>query len=91
MGSEHYIYSRGKMSSHVESIRTCNLVLSSVFILHLEKTFYVPRFSKNLISVSRSTPLGFSFNFSDSGFNLINKSRIIGSGTLLDGLYYIEL
>jgi len=35
--------------------------------------------------------LSFSFNFSDSGFTLINKSRIIGSGALLDGLYYIEL
>ena len=35
--------------------------------------------------------MGFSFNFLDSGFTLINKSRIIGSGALLDGLYYIEL
>jgi len=35
--------------------------------------------------------LGFCFNFSDSGFTLINKSRIIGFGALLDGLYYIEL
>ena len=79
------------MSSHVESIGTCNLVLSSGFILHLEKTFYVPSFSKNLISVWRLAPLGFSFNFSDSGFSLIKKSRIISSNALLDGLYYIEL
>jgi len=50
VGSEQHIYSGGKMSSHVESIGTCNLVLSSGFILHLEKTFYVPSFSKNLIS-----------------------------------------
>ena len=35
--------------------------------------------------------MGFCFNFSDSGFTLINKSRIIGFGALLDGLYYIEL
>jgi len=79
------------MSSHVESIGTCNLVLSSDFILRLEKTFYVPSFSKNLIYVSRLVSLGFSFNFLDSGFTLINKSRIIGSVALLDGLYYIEL
>jgi len=68
VGSEQHIYSRGKMSSHVESIGTCNLVLSSGFILRSEKTFYVPSFSKNLISVSRLALLGFSFNFSDSGF-----------------------
>jgi len=67
------------------------LVLSSNFILHLEKTFYVPSLSKNLMSILRLTPLGFSFNFSDSGFTLINKSRIIGSSALLNGLYYIEL
>ena len=91
MESEQHIYSGGKISSHVESIGTCNLVLSSGFILRLEKTFYVHSFSKNLVSVSRLAPLGFSFNFLDSGFTLINKSRIIGSGALLDGLYYIEL
>jgi len=79
------------MSSHVESIGTCNLVLSSGFILRLEKIFYVPSFSKNLISILRLAPLDFSFNISDSGFTLINKSRIIGSGALLDDLYYIEL
>ena len=78
------------MSSHVESIGTCNLVLSSGFILHLEKTFYVPSFSKNLISVWRLAPLGFSFNFSDSGFSLIKKSRIISSNALLGGERYYE-
>ena len=40
--SEQYIYSGNKMSSHVEAIvGTCNLVLSSGFILKLEKVFYV--------------------------------------------------
>ena len=39
VGSEQYIYLRGKMSSHVEAIGTCSLVLSNGFILCLEKTF----------------------------------------------------
>ena len=47
------------------------------------------RFFKNLIFVL--APLDFYFNFSDFGFSLINKSGIIGSGALLDGLYFIEL
>ena len=79
------------MSSHVEAIGTCSLVLSSGFILELEKTFYVPSFSRNLISISRLVSLGFSFNFSDSGFSLSNKSKVIGYGTLFDGLFHIQL
>jgi len=35
--------------------------------------------------------LGFYFNFIDFGFNLLNKSKIIGCGQLVDGLYSIEL
>ena len=66
------------MSSLVEAIDTCNLVLSSNFFLELEKTFYVPSFSRNLISISRLVPLGFSFNFTDLGFSLSNKSNVIG-------------
>ena len=72
------------------SIGTCNLVLSSGFILELE-TFYVPSFSRNLISISRLVPLGFSFTFSYSGFSLSNKSKVIGYGTLSDGLFHIQL
>nr|KYP35822.1 Retrovirus-related Pol polyprotein from transposon TNT 1-94 [Cajanus cajan] len=89
MGSEQCIYSGSKMSSHVEAVGTCNLVLSSGFILNLEKTFYVPSFSKNLISISQLAPLGFSFKFMDSGFTLLNKSKVIGFGELRDGLLLI--
>ena len=91
VGSEQCIYSGCKMSSHVEAIGTCNLVLSSGFILELEKTFYVPSFSRNLISIPRLVPLGFSFNFTDSGFILSNKSKVIGYGAFSDGLFHIQL
>ena len=89
--SEQCIYSGNKMSSRVEAIGTCSLVLSSGFILELEKTFYVPNFSRNLISISRLVPLGFSFNFTDSGFSISNKSKVIGYGALFDGLFHIQL
>ena len=46
MGSEHFIYSGSKMSSRVEAIGTCSLVLSSGFVLHLENIFYVPSLCK---------------------------------------------
>ena len=49
MLSEQCIYSGNKMHSHVEAIGTCNLVLSSGFILNLVKIFYIPSFSRSLI------------------------------------------
>ena len=79
------------MSSRAEAIGTCSLVLSSGFILELEKTFYVPSFSRNLISISRLVSLGFSFSFSDSSFSLSNKYKVIGNGTLSNGLFHIQL
>ena len=91
VGSEQCIYSRNLMRSHVESIGTCNLVLSSGFSLKLKKTFYIPSFSKNLILVSRLVPLGYSFNFLDTSFNLYYKSGILGNGALPDGLFSLNL
>ena len=90
VGSEQCIYSGSKMSSRVEAIGTCSLVLSSCFILELEKTFYVTSFSRNLISISRLVPLGFSFNFTDSGFSISNKYKVIGYGALSNGLFHIQ-
>ena len=91
MGSEQCIYSCNRMSSCVEAIGTCNLLLSNCFVLELEKRFYVPSFSRNLISISRLVPLGFSFNFTDSGFSLSNKSKVIAYGALSDGIFHIQL
>jgi hypothetical protein len=90
VGSEKSILSRNKMGSHVEAIGTCYLTLSSGFVLELEKTFYVPSFSRKLISVSRLVPFGYSFNFSEIYFNLFYKSDCVGNGILSDGLYYIN-
>ena len=91
MPSEQCIYSRNKMRSHVEDIGTCSLVLSSGFILNLEKTFYILSFSRSLISVSRVVPLGYSFNFYETSLNLFYKSNLVGNGTLFDGLFFINL
>ena len=89
--SEHYIYSGNKIHLHMEAIGTCNLVLSSGFILKLEKTFYIPNFSRNLISASRLVPFGYSFNFSNTSFNLYYKSNLVGNGTLSYSLFSLNL
>ena len=68
------MHSGERSSPYVEAIRTCNLKLSSDFILQLEKTFYVPSFSWNLISVLTFIPFGNFGNFLDTGFNFLIKS-----------------
>ena len=61
------------------------------FVLKLEKTFYVPSFSRNLITVSRLVPFGYSLNFSEKSFSLFYKSDYVGNGILSNGLYCINL
>ena len=75
----------------MEAIGTFSLKLPSGFILKLEKTFYVPSFFRNLISISALVPFGISCNFLDTGFNFLIKSEVIGFGTLCDGLYLVHL
>ena len=91
VGSELSILLGNKMGSHVEAIGTCTLTLSNGFVLVLERTFYVPSFSRNLISISNFVPLSFSFTFQDNVFNLFYKSNHIGIGILAYGLYRIYL
>lgn len=64
VGSERNILFGNKMDLHVEVIGTCELILSSGFVLELDMTFYVPRISRNLISMSKLVPFKCSFNFS---------------------------
>ena len=90
MPSEQCIYSGNKMRSHVEAVGTCSLVLSSGFIFNLENAFYVPSFSRNLISISRIVPLGYSFSFYETSFSLFYKSNLVGNGTLSNGLFSIN-
>jgi len=89
--SEQNILSDNKLGSPVEAIGTCILTLSSDFILKLEKTFYVPSFSQNLISISRLIPFGYSFNFKDTSFELFHNFECVGNNILSDGLYLLGL
>ncbi|KAF7812098.1 Retrovirus-related Pol polyprotein from transposon TNT 1-94 [Senna tora] len=89
--SEQYIYLGNKMGSLVEAIGTCKLILNSGFVLILDRTFYVPSYSRNLISISKLVPLGYSFEFSNNMFKLFFKSNIVGNGTMSDGLFRVQL
>ncbi|KAK2420702.1 putative mitochondrial protein [Trifolium repens] len=91
VGSEKTVLSGSRMGSHVEAIGTCILILDNGFVLKLERTFYVPSFSRSLISVSRLVPFGYSFHFKDTSFELFYNSKCVGNGILSDGLYRINL
>ena len=67
------------------------LVLENRYTLDLVNTFYVPSFSKNLISISKLVSLGFEFNFIGSNVYLFNNSTDVGSGILANGLYKLNL
>ena len=60
MRSEQCIFFGNKMHSHVEAIRTCSLILSSGFVLVLEKTFYILSFSRNLVFSCKTCTTWFS-------------------------------
>ena len=87
MKSELSIYSRNRKSSHVKAVGTYRLVLRFGSVLDLERTFYVPFFSRNLISISRLLPYGFSFKFASISFHLIKDNDVVGDGILDNGLF----
>ena len=54
-------------------------------------TFYVPSITRNLISLSKLDVVGYSFKFENGCFSLFKHTFMIGSGTLYDGLYKLNL
>ena len=55
------VYLENKMPFVVEGVGTYMLVLQTRYVLDLDKTFYIPSFSKNLIFVSKLALQGFDF------------------------------
>ena len=52
--------------------------------------FYVPRISRNLVLLSKLDDAGYSFIFGNV-FSLYQRTCLIGSGTLYDELYKLNL
>ena len=91
MGSKQNVLSGNKVGSHLESIGTCSLVLDNGYVLALKRTFYIPKFSRDFISVSRLVPLGYTFKFIDCTFSLFCKSKLIRNGVFSNGIFSINL
>jgi hypothetical protein len=89
--NEQRVYSGNKLFSHVEAVRTFRLILKSVYVLDLDNVFFIPCFSRNLISVSKLDIIGFGFLFINSTFSIFKGENFIGGGIKIDGLFKINL
>ena len=60
-GHEQCIYSGNQMCSKVEGAGTFRLIFKIGYVLDLNNVFYVPSFSRNLISISKLVVVGYGF------------------------------
>ncbi|WKA12228.1 hypothetical protein VitviT2T_029640 [Vitis vinifera] len=70
---------------------TFRLFLDTDCYLDLFQTFYIPSISRNLVSMSKLDLEGYSFSFHNRRFSLFKNSSFVGSGSLCDGLYKLNL
>jgi hypothetical protein len=89
--NEQPVYFGNKLFSHVEAVGTFRLILKTGYVLDLENVFFIPCFSRNLISVSKLDVIGFGFLFINSTFSVFKGENFIGGGTKVDGLFKIDL
>jgi len=75
----------------VETIGTFRLQLKTGFYLDLFETFVVPSFRRNLISISSLDKFGFSCSFRNNKVSLYQNSNLIGSGSLIDNFYMLDV
>ncbi|KAH9697754.1 Integrase catalytic domain-containing protein [Citrus sinensis] len=79
------------VTAKVESIGVVRLHLATGYFLDLLDTSYIPSIRRNLIYVSILDRCGCTFHFGDRKVYLFRNSKLVGSGTLYDGLYIIDL
>ncbi|KAH9669148.1 retrovirus-related pol polyprotein from transposon TNT 1-94-like protein [Citrus sinensis] len=79
------------VTTKVESIGVVRLHLATCYVLDLLDRVYIPSIRRNLISVSILDRYGYTFHFGDRKVYLFRNSELVGSDTLYDGLYMIDL
>ena len=89
--AERSVYMGNGIKVDVEAIRVCKLRLKSGHTLNLVDTFCVPSIRRNLISISRLHKFGYSFKFENKGFSIYYDSNVIGTGTMVNNLYQLDL
>ena len=74
-----------------EQIGVASLYLSIIHVLKLKHTIYVPSMRGNLILVVALDHIRYSCYFGNGKFDLIYNYSIVGSSSLCDRLYRINL
>jgi hypothetical protein len=67
----------------VEAIETFRLILKTRYVLDLDNVFFILRFSRNLIFVSKLDIVGFGFLFINYTFSIFKGGNFIGDGIKL--------
>ena len=57
----------------------------------MDKSLYVPSFEWNLISISLLDRSDFAATLSNKMVSLFSKSKVVGTGILIDDLYKLNL
>ena len=79
------------MCSKVEGVGTFRMILKTGYVLDLNNVFYVPSFSRNLISISKLVVVGYGFLFENLILSIFKNKVHIGGGTLVDSLFKIDI
>ena len=88
---ERYIYMGNGSKVVVKAIGIFRLYLDSGCTLDLEETFVVPSFKWNLIYVLCLDKFGYYCLFRNGMISLYLNSNIIGTGSLADKLYKLNI
>jgi len=91
--SQHkrFIYLGNDNKVRVEAVAVYRLKLESDYFLDLDETFYVPSFRRNLIYVSLLDKPSYSCSFGNGKFSLFQSSNVVGTRSLVDYLYKLDL
>ena len=88
---ERYIYVGNGNKVALKAIGLFRLLLDSRCTLDLEETFVVPSFRRNLIYVSCLDKYGYFCSFGNGMVSLYLNSSVIGTGSLIDKLYKLNI
>jgi len=88
---ERFIFVGDGKKVAVEAIGTFRLQIKIGFCLDLFGNFVVPSFRRNLFSISSLNKFGFSCSFGNNKVSLYQNSNLIGSGSLIDNLYMLDV
>ena len=89
--AERFIYVGDGNKVAVETRGTFRIQLKTGFYLDLFETFVASSFRQNLISISSLDKSSFSCSFGNNNVSLYQNSTFIGSGSLIDNLYMLNV